>query len=138
MNASALRKHITQLAKRLRQEGRNSPETWTQMLVLSSIDHHGSSATPSVIAKAESMQSSNLAATLRDLEAAGLIHRQADQQDRRKILLSLSEQGQALLKASRDRRDTWLGEAMKSQLTDSEREQLENIIPILVKLARAP
>ncbi|WP_313330531.1 MarR family winged helix-turn-helix transcriptional regulator [Pseudomonas oryzihabitans] len=138
MNVSALRKHLTQLAKRLRQESQNVPETWTQMLVLSSIDQHGDAATPSLIAKAEGMQSSNLAAVLRDLEARGLIQRAPCQQDRRKTLLKLSQDGQRLLSASRDRRDDWLLKAMQSELTAGEREQLERVVPILEKLSRSP
>lgn len=138
MNVSALRKHLTQLAKRLRQESQNFPETWTQMLVLSSIDQHGDAATPSLIAKAEGMQSSNLAAVLRDLEAGGLIQRVPCQQDRRKTLLKLSQDGQRLLSASRDRRDDWLLKAMQSELTAGEREQLERVVLILEKLSRTP
>lgn len=134
MDISLLRKYLTQLNKKMRQEGRNSPETWTRMLVLSSIDRHGELATPSVIAKAEAMQSSNLAATLRELEHAALIVRAPDPSDRRKTLLRLSEQGVALLEESRARRDAWLETTISETLTESEQLQLEAILPVLEKL----
>lgn len=125
MNISLFRGRLTRLSKRLRQEAQNHPETWSQMLVMSAIDHMDGMATPSKIAEAEKMRSSNLASLLRDLEARELIILTQDASDRRRKWIGLSQKGKEVLQASRDRRDEWLGNAMEACLTDRERKQLE-------------
>lgn len=136
MDISRIRRRITELAKRLRQEGRNSPETWVQMQVLSTIERLGDTATPSKIAAAEKMQSSNLAPVLRELESADLITKVQDTADRRRTWIHLTPQGQAALQKSRDQRDTWLHDAITSCLSDDEQKQLEDIMPLFEKLSR--
>lgn len=125
MDISLFRGRLTRLSKRLRQEAQNHPETWSQMLVMSAIDHMDGTATPSKIAEAEKMRSSNLASLLRDLEARELIILTQDASDRRRKWIGLSQKGKEVLQASRDRRDEWLGSAMEVCLTDRERKQLE-------------
>ncbi len=136
MDISLFRGRFTRLNKRLRQEAQNHPETWSQMLVLSAIDQMDGMATPSKIAEAEDMRSSNLASLLRDLEARDLITRTPDTEDRRRTWIGLSEQGQTVLKASRQRRDEWLAEAADASLTASERKLLEAAGLLMDKLSR--
>jgi len=135
MNISQLREQVTRLGKRLRQEAQNSPENWSQMLVLSAIDRMSGSATPSKIAETENMQSSNLASVLRELDARGLITRTPDTEDKRRTRIGLSEDGKAILQASRDQRDEWLSDAVQACLTDDERQQLEAAGAIMEKLS---
>ena len=136
MDISQIRRRITQLAKRLRQEGRNSPETWVQMQVLSTIDRLGSAATPSKVATEEKMQSSNLAPVLRELESAELITKVQDTTDRRRTWIHLTPQGQAALQKSRDQRDGWLNDAITACLTEDEQKKLDEIMPLFEKLSR--
>lgn len=124
MDISRIRRRITELAKRLRQEGRNSPETWVQMQVLSTIDRLGDAATPSTIAAEEKMQSSNLAPVLRELESAELITKVQDTADRRRTWIRLTPQGQAALQKSRDQRDKWLNDAITSCLSEDEQKKV--------------
>ncbi|KPY91082.1 MarR family transcriptional regulator [Pseudomonas tremae] len=135
MSISLLREQLTRLSKRLRQEAQNHPESWSQMLVLSAIDRMNGTATPSKIAQAENMQSSNLASLLRELDARELITRSPDTQDKRRTWIGLSEKGKAILQTSRDQRDQWLGEAIEACLTDEERQQLEAAGAIMEKLS---
>lgn len=134
MDISLFREQLTRLSKRLRQEAQNHPETWSQMLVLSAIDHMDGTATPSKIAEAENMRSSNLASLLRDLEARELITRTQDTNDRRRTWIGLSEQGRLVLQESRERRDEWLGNAVQACLSDKERKQLEAAGELMEKL----
>ncbi|MPQ82996.1 MarR family transcriptional regulator [Pseudomonas sp. MAFF 730085] len=135
MDISLFRGQVTRLSKRLRQEALNHPETWSQMLVLSAIDHMDGTATPSKIAEAENIRSSNLASLLRDLEARELITRTQDTGDRRRAWIGLSEKGRLVLQASRDRRDEWLGNAVEAYLSDEERKQLEAAGVLMEKLS---
>ncbi len=135
MDISLFRERVTRLSKRLRQEAQNHPETWSQMLVLSAIDQMDGTATPSKIAEAENMRSSNLASLLRDLEARELITRTQDTSDLRRTWIGLSEKGRLALQASRDRRDEWLGNAVQACLSDKERKQLEAAGALMEKLS---
>ena len=135
MDISLFRERVTRLSKRLRQEAQNHPETWSQMLVLSAIDQMDGTATPSKIAEAENMRSSNLASLLRDLDARELITRTQDTSDLRRTWIGLSEKGRLVLQASRDRRDEWLGNAVEACLSDKERKQLEAAGALMEKLS---
>ncbi|MBB2201639.1 MarR family transcriptional regulator [Gluconacetobacter tumulisoli] len=132
---SCLRGDLTRLARRLRQEARNDPESWTRMLVISAIDRLGDEATPSALARAENMRSPNLAAILRDLEASALVTRTPDQVDRRRIRVRLTDEGREILRQNRRRRDEWLAEAMNACLTERERAQVFTLGPLLVRIA---
>ncbi|MGU7778844.1 MarR family transcriptional regulator [Burkholderia sp. PU8-34] len=135
MDISLFRMRLSRLGRRLRQEARNTPDTWTRMLVLSAVDRLGAEATPSAIGAAESLRSSNLAALLRDLEADGLVTRTRDTIDRRKIRVQLSAAGRESLQLSRQRRDEWLERAIGACLNEDERQRLVAIGPILEKLS---
>lgn len=134
MDISLFRGRFMRLNKRLRQQGQNHPETWSQMLVLSAIDQMDGMATPSRIAAAENIRSSNLASLLKELESRGLITRAPDQEDRRRTWIELTEEGRRVLQLSRKRRDEWLAEAVDACLTASERQQLEAAGALMEKL----
>jgi len=136
MDISLFRGCFTRLNKRLRQEAQNHPETWSQMLVLSAIDQMDGMATPSKIAEAENIRSSNLAFLLKELEARELITRTPDTEDRRRTWIGLSDQGRNVLQASRERRDEWLAEAVDVCLTTTERKQLEAAGLLMDKLSQ--
>ena len=135
MDISLFRIQLTRLNKRLRQEAQNHPESWSEMLVLSSIERLGEDATPSKIATAETMYSSNLAALLRKLEGSGLISRVPDKQDKRRVRLQLTEKGIFTLEESRRRRDEWLSKAIDTCLNEQEQSQLQELGSLLEKLA---
>ena len=67
------------------------------------------------------------------LEKAGLVERVRDESDRRRGGLTLTEEGDRLLKRVRARRTTWLAERMRG-LDDDELETLERAIEPLGKL----
>ncbi|WFU35487.1 MarR family transcriptional regulator [Bradyrhizobium brasilense] len=119
-----LRRQLMDASRRLRHEATADDRSWARLLVLGAIDRHGEAATPSVLAADEGMRSSNLAATLRSLEARNLIVRTPDTEDRRKVRLRLSSAGQRFLDDSRASGERWLTEAMDAYLTASERSDL--------------
>jgi DNA-binding MarR family transcriptional regulator len=119
-----LQMQLMGVSRHLRQEAHADERSWARLLVLGSIDRHGGTATPSVLATDANMKSSNVAAILRELEANKLIERRPDAEDRRKVRLRLSTAGRKLLRDSRSRRDRWLASALNACLTAAERIQL--------------
>lgn len=129
------RMQFMNLSRRLRREARSDEKSWARLLVLGAIDRAGNTATPSMLAQSESMRSSNMAATLRDLEADGLILRSPDERDRRKVRVCLTRQGRDLLYFNRARRDLWLTRAIDHCLTEEERARLFGVGELLERIA---
>ena len=108
--AHRLRPVIARLARRMRQSagGDLSP---TQGAALNTIACHGP-LTPSELAGREKIQRPTATRVLARLEEAGLIARTADPADRRSSLVALTASGDALLAASRARKDLYLAERL--------------------------
>jgi DNA-binding MarR family transcriptional regulator len=131
-----LRIQLMTLTRRLRREAQSDDRSWARLLVLGAIDRHNGNATPSQLAATENMQSSNLAAALRELEADELIVRTPDIEDRRKVRVQVTRAGRQLLEESRTRRDTWLAKAVETSLSGEERQQLLDAGALLERIAR--
>lgn len=71
------------------------------------------------------------------LESAGLASRQADRQDRRSVLISLTGEGRALLERM-DRQRRASAEALFGRLTPPEREQLLGLLRALTTADTPP
>ncbi|RKP44143.1 MarR family winged helix-turn-helix transcriptional regulator [Trinickia fusca] len=134
--ASRLRGQVSALTRRLRREMQVDSVQFSQLTVLGAIDQLGGDVTPSELAAAERMRSSNVAALLRTLEEQGYIKRHADPEDGRKTRVRLTEKGKRILYGNRAKREEWLAHAMQSCLTAEEREVLAAAVPLLERLAR--
>lgn len=119
-----LRNQIVALARRLRQSTRTGSESWTELMALGAIQRAEGQATPTQIALELELRSSNLAHVLGVLDARGLIERIADPIDKRKVRLSLTDAGLALLRETRAKRDIWLSDAMATCLSAEEQSHL--------------
>jgi DNA-binding MarR family transcriptional regulator len=108
--AHRLRPVIARLARRMRQQagGDLSP---TQGAALNTIACHGP-LTPSELAAREKIQRPTATRVLARLEEAGLIARAADPADRRSSLVAATPAGDALLAATRERKDLYLAERL--------------------------
>ncbi|SMF99334.1 MarR family winged helix-turn-helix transcriptional regulator [Burkholderia singularis] len=136
--ACRLRGAVTGLNRRLRREAQNhaDPVQFSQLLLLGAIDRLGGDVTPSELAAAEQLRSSNLATLLRELEGNGHIERHADPHDGRKTRVSLTANGKRLLYGNRTKREEWLVRAMNECLTADERALLVAASPLLERLAQ--
>jgi DNA-binding MarR family transcriptional regulator len=132
------RTQFMNLSRRLRREARSDDRSWARLLLLGAIERAGDAATPSSLARSESMRSSNLAAALRELEADGLIRRTPDAEDRRRVRVRLTEAGRRLLHANIARRERWLTEAIERSLTARERARLIAAGALLDRIAAYP
>lgn len=127
-----LARAVARLNRRLRQE-RQSDLTPTQMSVLGSISILGSS-TPGAIAAHERVQPPSITRTLTCLLDEGMVVREPHPDDGRQVLISVSEQGEAVLAAERDRRDLWLSQGLDEMNVD-ERRTLKEAAALLERLA---
>jgi len=133
--SSALRISVMRLSRRLRQQRSESGLTLTQLSVLATLDRHGPS-TPGEIATHEKVQPPSMTRVLARLEEAGLVVRAPHPNDRRQVLVALTEGARAVLAEDRRRREAWLVDHL-SGLSVDEREVLRAAVPILDRLAAA-
>src|SRR5881394_1873833 len=126
--ASELRFVLGQLLRRLRAEHRFS---LSQGAVLGRLDREGPQSV-SDLAASERMRQQSMAQTVSDLEADGLVERRPDPQDRRRALVSLTEQGIATLQA-----EGWLAQAITDDLSPEEQAVLRDAVDLLRRLAES-
>ena len=131
--ASELRFVLGQLLRRLRAEHRFS---LSQGAVLGRLDREGPQSV-SDLAASERMRQQSMAQTVSDLEADGLVERRPDPQDRRRALVSLTEQGIATLQAERRQREGWLARAITDDLSPEEQAVLRDAVELLRRLAES-
>jgi DNA-binding MarR family transcriptional regulator len=119
------RAQLRMLQRRLRRElhpGQGLSRTVLQ--VLGAIDRLGHGPTPTQVAEDLQMTSSNVAASLRELEAGGLIRRQRDPADARRVLLFLTDLGSGLVAEFHKERNSWFGQAVEATLSEKDQQTL--------------
>ena len=129
--ASRLRLDISRMARRLRQEA-GADLSPSMTAALATIERHGP-LTPSELAERERVQRPTVTRVLARLEEAGLVVRAADPQDRRCSLVSISDDGRALLEAMRERKDAFLARRIDA-LEPADREALDRAAAILERM----
>src|SRR4051812_8908618 len=129
--AHRLRPVIARLARRMRQQGGGDLSP-TQGAALNTIACHGP-LTPSELAARERIQRPTATRVLARLEEAGLIARAADPADRRSSLVAVTAAGEALLAATRVRKDLYLAERL-DRLSPEELAVLERAAGILERV----
>jgi len=133
--AAALRVSMGLLLRRLRQVGVPGELTVPETSALARLDRNGP-ATSSELARTEQISPQSMGATLSALEARGLVTRDPDARDGRRILLSVTEAGRQLLRDKRDARTEHLARALAAGFTREELEQLMTAAPLLERLAQ--
>lgn len=133
-SAAELRVLIGRLARRLRARGTAGDLTMPESLVLARLER-GGPATPGALAKAERVQPQSMGATLAGLAERGLVSRSHDPDDRRRVVMSITEEGRQLVYGVRRDREEVLSRAITEALSPAELEQLTATLPLLDKLA---
>jgi DNA-binding MarR family transcriptional regulator len=131
--ASDLRVVLGQLMRRLRAEHRFPLAHGS---VLGRLDREGPQSV-SDLAAAERVRPQSMAQTVSDLEGDGFVTRRPDPDDRRRALVSLTEEGRATLLADRAQREGWLAQAMAEELSPGELEVLEHAVQLLRRVAES-
>lgn len=115
-----LRRQMTLLQRRLRHELSPLYGLSRSCLKVLATIARTPDVSPREVSDELQMTSSNVAAALRELEAAGYVRREKDASDARRARLSATPSGNALMAEVRTERDTWLGRAMQAVLDDEE------------------
>jgi DNA-binding MarR family transcriptional regulator len=131
--ASELRIVLGQLTRRLRAE-HSFPIS--HGAVLSRLESSGPMTT-SALAAAERVRPQTMAQTLAELHAESLVARTPDSEDRRQVLIELTERGRTALEEDRRRREGWLARAMSEQLTPEEQQVLVDAVPLLRRIVQS-
>lgn len=125
-----LRTVLGRLIRRLRAE---AALPMRQTTVLARLEREGPQST-SDLAERERMRPQSMAETVKELEAAGFVRRDADPTDGRRQLVALTPDGRQALKTDRSRREDWLARALAERLTAEERATLVRAIGLLERL----
>ena len=131
--ASELRFVLGQLIRRLRAEHRFP---LSHGAVLGRLDREGPQSV-SDLATSERMRQQSMAQTVGELEADGLVGRRPDPEDRRRVLVSLTDKGLAALQADRRQREGWLASAIADDLSAEEQAVLRDAVDLLRRLAES-
>jgi DNA-binding MarR family transcriptional regulator len=122
---------LGRLVRRLRAENTVSLRHST---VLSHLERTGPLGT-SDLAQRERMRPQSMAETIKELEGDGLVRREADPTDGRRMLIALTAPGRELVRRERARREEWLATAIARELTSREQETLARATDLLRRLA---
>lgn len=130
--AAELRPVLLRLARELRKETEQLGVTTSQATLLWLVKGSPGLSLAELAAE-EGISPPALSGHIDRLERAGLIERVRSSEDRRRVGLRLTDQGERLLRRVRARRTTWLVERLGT-LDPSEIEAIEAAVPALMKL----
>ncbi|MFC5262452.1 MarR family winged helix-turn-helix transcriptional regulator [Kribbella qitaiheensis] len=132
--AHEVRQSVFRLVRRLRQERPDAGLSYSQLGALGWLERDGS-MTNADLAAAEGVAPQTMMRTTAELVAGGLISRADNPEDRRQVLLTITEAGRELILEDRRQRDSFLAEAMETTLTPTERELLRLAAGLLDRLS---
>jgi DNA-binding MarR family transcriptional regulator len=133
--ARDLRLAIGRVARRLRRLYVDAAEglSFLELAVLQRLDRDGPTS-PGTLAGGEGVTSAAIAATLTSLEAQGMVARERDAADARRVVVTISAAGRRTLH-ERESASVSRVAAVLDDLTAAERERLAAVVPILEKVA---
>src|SRR5258708_1145412 len=139
--ATAMRISVSRLARRLRVEQRvgvGGPETALsdiQLAALAALERH-QAMTPGELAEHEKVQPPSMTRVIAVLEERNLVVRSPHPTDGRQVILTVTEEGRAVVQRVRRRKDAWLARRL-AELAAEERATLRAAVPILEKLSQS-
>jgi DNA-binding MarR family transcriptional regulator len=133
--ATDLRAAIGPLIRRLRRYKADDELTPSQASALVLLDRDGP-ATSSELAAREGVRPQSMCTIVGVLAGRGLVAREQDPDDGRRIVVSLTEAGREGLYGAREQRGRRLAEAIEAELDEAERARLAAAIPLLERITR--
>ncbi|HET6876963.1 MAG TPA: MarR family transcriptional regulator [Jatrophihabitans sp.] len=131
--ASLLRPSLLRLTRLVRNQRVDMSVTLTQLSAMATLSKYGPMSAGE-LAGFERVQPPSMTKVLANLEERGLVQRTQHPTDRRQVIIAITPAGIALLDSERRSRDAWLSRGLAS-LTPEERSLLQQVVPILDKLA---
>jgi DNA-binding MarR family transcriptional regulator len=136
--ATKVRRSVTHLARRLRGLRSDHGISGSKLAILGWLFRGGKPMTATDLARLERLQPQSLTRIIAELDEQGLICRTPAEEDRRQILIEITQAGRELLVVDAYRQNQWLMEIMAARLTKAEREILAVAADLLDKLASEP
>ncbi|MEU6609905.1 MarR family transcriptional regulator [Streptomyces shenzhenensis] len=131
--AAALRLAVARITRRLRQAHAVGDVSLSGVSVLARLAGAGPDS-PGALAEAERVRPQAMAATLAGLEQRGLVRRAPDAADGRRAIVSITDEGRAVLAERRSESVDLLARAL-DEFTPQERQVLRAALPLLDRLA---
>ncbi|MFF8865003.1 MarR family winged helix-turn-helix transcriptional regulator [Streptomyces sp. NPDC015139] len=131
--AGELRLAMGRIVRRLRQAHAVGDVSLSGVSVLARLARTGSDS-PGSLADLERVRPQAMAGTLAGLEQRGLVSRAPDAADGRRAIVSLTEEGRAVLEQRRSESVARLARAL-DEFTPPERQALRDALPLLDRLA---
>jgi DNA-binding MarR family transcriptional regulator len=132
--AGELRVSVGMLVRRLKHADPSDDLTMPERSALSLLDR-GGPMTSSELARHDRVSPQSMGVTVAALEQRGLITRDRDPEDGRRIMLSLTEAGRQLVHSRRGARTELIARALRDGFTRAERAQLRAVVPLVERLA---
>jgi DNA-binding MarR family transcriptional regulator len=124
---------VGMLRRRLRQLPVGDDVSEPEIAALARLDR-GGPATNSELARLEQISPQSMNVTLGGLERRGLVQRSADADDRRRVVLTLTEAGHRAVRSRRAARRGQIADAL-AQLSPAEVAALDAAAPVFARLA---
>lgn len=129
-----LRVAVGRIARRLRQAHEVGDVTLSEVSVLARLDRDGPN-TPAALAELERIRPQAMGTTLSEMEGRGLVRREPDAVDGRKVLVSVTTAGRKMLSERRSASAERITHALAEEFTTVERRKLLAVLPLLDRLA---
>ena len=132
--AGALAVNLSRLARRLRQRPLTGELSQPESAALAKLTRDNA-MTVADLARAEDVRPQSMGAIVGALERRGLLKRQRDRTDGRRVLITVTKAGREAIDRGRTPRGDQLAAGLASGFTDEELEQLVAAAPLLGRLA---
>jgi DNA-binding MarR family transcriptional regulator len=133
-SAGELRIAVGRIVRRLRQEWETGELTAAELSMLARLEQDGPCG-PAALAEAEQVTPPVVCSTVAGLQRHGLVQRDPDPRDGRRVILSVTQAGQAELTARRSALSQRVAAVLAEGFTPAERQQLIAVVPLLQRLA---
>jgi DNA-binding MarR family transcriptional regulator len=132
--ATHLRITIHRLVKLLRRQTNNDSDlSLTERSTMGSLYNHGELAS-SALAQMEKVTTQSMSQIINHLYELNFIRKTPSEEDKRKVLLSLTTEGRAFVEDSRQRKQEWLARALNEKVSPAEKDLLMEALRIMTKL----
>jgi DNA-binding MarR family transcriptional regulator len=124
---------IGRLRRRILNAAQDEDLTFGQASVLARLSGW-QGVTASQLATAEGVRHQSMTSTIAALAALGLVERNPDPDDGRRVLISLTEQGRLRVEEGRQSRQEWLAGQLQERCTEEERQVVLAAMAVLGRL----
>lgn len=101
--------------------------------ILGHLDRSGPQTTAD-LAQRRGVTHQSTSKSVKKLAVEGLVRAEPHANDGRKLVIHITEQGRARLNEERAQRADWLDAAIRGTLSETEQRQIQDCIPLLVRL----